>query len=416
MSNSGRLLLQPEQSWTGDRIERGASVLVEGERITAVGARQSLGETGDVAIVDLPGATLLPGLMDLHSHLFLHPYNETSWDDQVLKEPEAYRTLRAARHAEATLLAGFTTLRDLGTEGAGYADVSLKRAIAEGIAIGPRLFVAGRAIVATGSYGPARRNYRTDCCFPQGAEEASGVEELVRAVRHQAAHGADWIKLYADYRTGPGGETRPTFSELELSTAVEAAHDSGRPVSAHAMTDEAMRRCAVAGVDTIEHGYGGSRRTFALMAERGIAFLPTLTAVEAISEYFRGYVAGESDPTESMQLAEQGFRNALAEGVTIGCGSDVGVFAHGTNVRELAWMTRLGMSPSQALAAATSVGAKILGRESDLGAIRPGYLADLVAVAGDPTADIAVLNTVRFVMKEGMIYRRDRTGSAPGGL
>jgi imidazolonepropionase-like amidohydrolase len=343
--------------------------------------------------------------MDLHSHLFLHPYNETSWDDQVLKETEAYRTARAVRHAEATLMAGFTTLRDLGTEGAGYADVSLKRAIEDGIIKGPRLFVAGRAIVATGSYGPARRNYRTDCCFPQGALEASGVDELVRAVRLEASHGADWIKLYGDYRAGPGGKTRPTFSEAELRAAVEAAHDLGRPVAVHAMTDEAMQRAARAGVQTIEHGYGGSRETFALMREKGVAFLPTLTVVEALSEYFRGYVRGESDPTESMQAAERCFRNARMEGVTIGCGSDVGPFPHGENARELAWMVHLGMKPAEALTAATSVNARILGREQELGDLKSGHLADILAVQGNPADEIMSLNQIRLVMKSGTVFR-----------
>jgi len=302
-------------------------------------------------------------------------------------------------------MAGFTTLRDLGTEGAGYADVSLKRAIEDGIVKGPRLFVAGRAIVATGSYGPARRNYRTDCCFPQGALEASGVDEVVRAVRLEAAHGADWIKLYGDYRTGPNGETRPTFSHEELNAAVATAHDLGRPVAVHAMTDEAMQRAARAGVQTIEHGYGGSRETFALMRERGVAFLPTLTVSEALSEYFRGYVPGESDPTESMQMAARGFRNARAEGVTIGCGSDVGPFPHGENARELAWMVRLGMTPAEALAAATTVNARILGRDTEFGKIQAGFIADLIAVSGDPAADIAVLKQVSLVMKNGAIVR-----------
>ncbi len=400
-----RTLLIPDRVWTDGEIHRGWCVLVEGERLAAVSTRPSIGDVSDCETIALPGATLLPGLIDLHSHLFLHPYNETSWDDQVLKETEAYRTARAVRHAEATLLAGFTTLRDLGTEGAGYADVSLKRAIEDGIVKGPRLFVAGRAIVATGSYGPARRNYRTDCCFPQGALEASGVDEVVRAVRLEAAHGADWIKLYGDYRTGPNGETRPTFSQEEMNAAVATAHDLGRPVAVHAMTDEAMQRAARAGVQTIEHGYGGSRETFALMREKGVAFLPTLTVSEALSEYFRGYVPGESDPTESMQMAARGFRNARAEGVTIGCGSDVGPFPHGENARELAWMVRLGMTPAEALTAATTVNARILGRENELGKIEPGFLADLIAVAGDPAADIAVLKQVSLVMKNGAIVR-----------
>jgi imidazolonepropionase-like amidohydrolase len=405
MSSSKRLLLVPDQIWTGGETHRGGCVLVEGERIAAVGTRQSIGDVSDCETIGLPGATLLPGLMDLHSHLFLHPYNETSWDDQVLKETEAYRTARAVRHAEATLMAGFTTLRDLGTEGAGYADVSLKRAIDDGIVAGPRLFVAGRAIVATGAYGPMRRNYRSDCCFPQGGLEASGVEDIVRAVRIEAAHGADWIKLYGDYRIGPNGETRPTFSQAELNAAVATAHDLGRPVAVHAMTDEAMQRAARAGVQTIEHGYGGSREAFALMREKKVAFLPTLTVSEALSEYFRGYVRGESDPTESMQMAARGFRNARAAGVTIGCGSDVGPFPHGENAREFAWMVRLGMTPAEALAAATTVNARILGRENDLGKIQAGFLADLIAVSGDPTADFAMLKQVSLVMKNGAIVR-----------
>ena len=400
-------LLKPARIWSDGATQKDAQVLVAGERIAAVGAKL---RAEDARTVDLHGLTLLPGLMDLHSHLFLHPYNETAWDDQVLKESEAYRTVRAVTHAEATLRAGFTSLRDLGTEGAGYADVALKRAIDEGLIPGPRLAVATRAIVATGSYGPARAKFRPDCCFPQGAEEASGIDEVVRAVRHQASHGADWIKVYADYRCGPGGETVATFSIDELKALVDTAHSLGRPVAAHATSDEGMRRSAQAGVDTIEHGYGGSAATFALMAKQGIAFLPTLTACEAICQYFHGYSAG-GEPHARMKEAANAFGLARKEGVVIGCGSDVGVFAHGTNHRELDWMGELGMSANEVLLAATAVNARILRKESELGSVKTGYLADLVAVDGDPARDLKALRNVRFVLKGGEIVSRASTDS-----
>ena len=270
------ILLRPDQVFTAEdsTVHPGWEVLVEGNLIKAVGP--GLAAPNGSRIIRLPGTTLLPGLMDIHSHLFLHPYNEKSWDDQVLKEPFAYRVLLAGAHARATLNNGFTTLRDLGTEGASNGDVYLKRAINDGIVAGPRLQVATRAIVALGAYGPVRRDYAVPD-LPQGAEEVSGIDQIVVAVRHQAAAGADWIKLYADYEIGPDGDTRPAFTEAELNAAVEVAHMLGRKVAAHATSDEGMRRAAMAGVDTIEHGFGGSEQIFRLMAAKGIAYVPTLT-------------------------------------------------------------------------------------------------------------------------------------------
>ena len=398
------VLLNPARVFDAEDgvVHEGWVVLVKGEKIAAVGPKDQVAVPKGTKIIQLPGMTLLPGLMDIHSHIFLHPYNETLWNDQVLKEALAYRTIKAAIHCERTLLAGFTFLRDLGTEGAGYADVSVQKAIREGLIPGPRLLVATRAIVATSSYGPGPAGFAPDLTLPKGAQEASGEAEILKAVREQVGQGADWVKVYADYRHGVSG-TVPTFSEEELRLLVAEAHSAGRPVSAHATTEEGMRRATVAGVDTIEHGYGGTENIFRLMAQHGVAYLPTLTAEEAYSEYFEGSKQGQP-LSAGMQQALRAFKSALAVGVIIGLGSDVGVFAHGTNFRELEWMVRGGMTPAQALQAATAVNARIIRMQNELGQVRADFLADLVAVAGDPTKNIEVVREVRFVMKGGVIY------------
>jgi imidazolonepropionase-like amidohydrolase len=400
-------VLKPQQVFdaASEQAHPGWVVVVEGNRITGVGAAASVKAPAGAQAIDLPGMTLLPGLMDLHSHVFLHPYNEAQWNDQVLKEPLAYRTIVATIHAQRTLMAGFTTLRDLGTEGAGYADVSIRQAINEGRIPGPRMFVATLAIVATASYGPGPAGFAPEFDPPQGAQPASGIPEVLKAVREQVGHGADWVKVYADYRRGPNGGAVPTFSEEELKALVDEAHSAGRPVAAHAATAEGMRRAVLAGVNSIEHGTGGTEEVFKLMAEKGVAYFPTLAASASTSEYSGAYKPG-GPISQGMQRAKDAFQVAMRNNVIIGCGSDVGVFAHGTNAKELSFMVQYGMSAPKALLAATAVDARIIGHEQDLGQIKPGFLADIIAVPGDPTKDIETLKDVRFVMKDGKIYRQ----------
>ncbi len=375
-------------------------VVVRGERIEAAGPAASVAVPPGAKVVSLTGQTLLPGLIEGHSHLLLHPYDETSWNDQVAREPQAYRVARAVNHARATLLAGITTVRDLGTEGAGYADVGLKRAIDEGVVPGPRMIVAGPAMVVTGSYGP--KGYAPEWHVPQGADEASGLEQMAHVARTQIGKGVDFIKVYADYRWGPSGEARPTFTQAELERIVEIAGSSGRPVVAHASTPEGMRRAIVAGVATIEHGDGGTAESWKLMVERKVGFCPTLAAGDATAQY-AGWKKGTDPEPARITAKRASFKAALAAGVAMCFGGDVGVYAHGDNVRELELMVDYGMPPLDAVRSATSVNARLFGLDARVGAVKQGLLADVIAVEGDPTTAIQSLRRVRFVMKGGKV-------------
>jgi imidazolonepropionase-like amidohydrolase len=402
------VLLRPDRVFdaAAATLREGLVVLVTGNRIVAVGAPRDVQAPAGTTVIDLPGTTLLPGLIDAHSHIFLHPYNETVWNDQVLKETLAYRTILAVNHCEATLLAGFTSLRDLGTEGADYADVSVQQAINEGRIPGPRLQVATKAIVASASYGPGPRGFATNVELPQGAQPVSGNDQMLWAVRDQIGHGAEIVKVYADYRRGPGGTTVPTLTLEEMTVAVREATSAGRPTASHAASAEGIRRSVLAGVYSIEHGYGATEEVLRLMAERNVVLYPTLAANEASAIYNQGYKPGVSKPTPSMEQARKMFQVAMKLGVTIGMGSDVGVFAHGTNAREMELMVEYGMPAAQVLAATTIVNAKLMGWGDKLGQVKTGFLADLVAVQGDPVKDIGAARHVSFVMKDGRIYKR----------
>ena len=389
-------------------VLRGAHVLVpeasawrEGDVRLAAGKIELVareGQAGEGDELDLRGLYLVPGLIDLHTHLLLHPYDETPWDEQVLKESLELRTIRAVVQAKATLEAGFTTVRELGTEGAGFADVALRDAIARELVPGPRIFTATRAIVATGCYGPAGFDPRWD--VPKGAQEADGVDGVRVAVRQQVAAGADWIKFYADYRRAAGAAATPTFSLEEMSALVAEATSAGKPVAAHATTDEGARRATLAGVKTIEHGTELSEATLKLMKEHGVVLVPTLAASEAVARY-AGWNGADPAP-EGVQLGLATLKKAHALGVLIACGSDAGVFRHGDNARELELLAAALASPALALRAATLDAARVLARD-DLGRIAAGCVGDLVALDGDPLADTRALRRIVLVVQAGRV-------------
>ncbi len=387
-------VLKPKLTFDGEAMHEGWAVKVKGDRIDSVSPAATM-DTAGARIIDLPGLTLMPGLVEGHSHVLLHAYNETSWNDQVAHEGLALRVARATNHLRATLMAGFTTIRDLGTEGAGYSDVELKQAVNQGIIPGPRMLVSTRAIVATGSYAP--KGFVLEWHIPQGAEEADGVDSLIRTVRDQIGRGADWIKLYGDYRWGPNPGSHPTFSLEEMKLAVETAKSAGVPVAVHTSTVEGMRRATLAGAETIEHGNEGTPEIFKLMAEHHVAFCPTLTAGSV------GKPKKDQPESPATIRKRASFKAALDAGVTILSGSDVGTFPHGENARELERMVDYGMAPVEVLKSATSVAGRVL--HMDIGSVKPGMLADLIAVDGDPLKDISVIEQVKFVMKGGFVYK-----------
>lgn len=397
------VVLRPARVFDGVEMHEGWAVRIRGTRIDAVGPSASIATAGQVETVMLPGTTLMPGLIEAHSHVLLHAYNETTWENQVLREGLALRAARAVNHLRQTLEAGFTTIRDLGTEGAGYADVELKQAVNEGIVPGPRMLVSTRAIVATGSYAP--KGFALEWHVPQGAEEADGIDALTRTVRDQIGHGADWIKLYGDYRWGPLPGAHPTFSQEEMTLAVNTARSAGVPVAVHTSTPEGMRRAILAGAETIEHGDDGTPEVFRLMAEHHVALCPTLSAGDATAQY-AGWKKGQQPEPDRLARKRASFKAALAAGVTIVNGSDVGVFPHGDNTRELEMMVDYGMTPDAAVRSATSVAARVLHLEQETGQLRAGLAADIIAVDGDPTRDISALRRVRLVVKNGRSVRR----------
>ena len=384
------------------RMSSPGEILVRGGKIVEAGA--SVAHPAGAEIIDLGDRTMLPGLIDAHVHLFLHPGAE---DLQTVEESVPQRTLIAVLAARADLMAGFTAERDMGTEGAGSADTAVRNAIDEGLFPGPRLRISGNAIDILGGHEDAN-HFNPEQHVLSNATRANNADELVAAIREQYKEGADFTKIYetgAD-RIVDGHFTTPyQYSEAELAAAVREAARVGKRIAVHATGEPGTLYAARAGVVSIDHADQLSAETMRIMHDRGIFAVPTF----AIQEFFRDKAPTKEQADLEKQLlvyhaAE--FRKQLAAGVPFAMGSDVGPFPHGTQAREFVLMVEYGMSPLGAIQAGTVNGAKLLGWEGQIGALKPGYLADVVAVPGDPLKDIAVLTKVSFVMKGGVVYRK----------
>jgi imidazolonepropionase-like amidohydrolase len=384
-------------------------VLVEGDRIVAVGPYGEVARRAEGAEpIDLSTMTVLPGLIDNHTHVLLQgDITAADYDEQLLKESIPYRTIRATAAARTALLNGFTTIRDLETEGAMYADVDLKTAILRGVVPGPRMFVATRAFSATGMY--PLLGYSWELKMPEGVQIVDGPDEIRKAVREQVKYGADWIKVYADrrYYIATDGRLRSwvNFTDEEFKTFVDEAHRLGRKVAAHAVAWDGVDAALRAGVNTIEHGDGLTPDLIDRMVKQHVYWCPTI--------YVGVYVAqgrGGAWP-KMIELERQAFGVALKRGLLplISYGTDAGGYAWTENqAKEFAYMVKYGMTPMQAIKSATSVAARLLDQEDTLGAVAGGHAADLVAVAGDPLADITQLERVRWVMKAGVVYKSEK--------
>jgi len=384
------------------RVLTPGEVLVSGERITAAGA--SVPHPAGAELIDLGDATLMPGMIDAHVHLFLHPGAE---DLQTVEESVPQRTITAVLAARADLMGGFTAERDMGTEGAGSADTAVRNAIDQGLVPGPRLRVSGNAIDILGGHEDAI-GFNPAQHVLSNATYANNAEEIVTAIREQLKEGADFIKMYETGRdTLHNGEfhTPYQFTESQLSAAVQETARVGKHVGVHATGEPGTLYAAQAGVASIDHALQLSAETMRLMREKHIPAVPTFT----IFEYFANHAANAAQAERERALFEyhaREFRNQLAAGVPMAVGSDVGPFPHGTQARELVLMVKFGMSPTAALQADLLNGAKLFGWEGQIGALKPGYWADIIAVPGNPLEDIGVVEKVSFVMKGGVIYRR----------
>ncbi len=392
------------------RVVENQGIIVEGERIKTVGPLVGVERNAPTSarVIDLSRATLLPGLADCHTHILLQgDITAADYDEQLLKESIPYRTIRATVAARFALLNGFTAMRDLETEGAMYADVDVKNAINRRVVPGPRMFVATRAISATGMY--PLQGYSWGLRMPEGVQIVDGADNIRRAVREQVKYGADWIKFYADrrYFVKDGAlHSWVNFTDEEMKAMVDEAHRLGRRVAAHAMGREGIEASLKVGVDSIEHGFGLDEEMMDRMVRQGTYWCPTIYVGVYVAE---GRAAAGAPIWLTMRdLQAKAFPVAVRKGVKIAYGTDAGGYAWTENqAKEFAYMVRYGMTPLQAIQSATIVAADLLERPHDLGAIEVGKFADIIAVSGEPLRDITELERVRFVMKGGEVFRNE---------